>query len=120
MVTEKMDERLADQEWRLLSSGPPAPLLTPENVMIVVKEVRSWRRLGEHLLYMPESHLDSFQHQHGSDEACLKAVVERFLLGDYPYWQPSWREVIWALYKANEIHLADQIRSYAEPVQGTQ
>ena len=62
--------------------------------------------------------LDDLQHQHGSDENCLKAVVEKFLLGKGRYRKPSWRAVIWSLYKANELHLADQIRSYAEPVQG--
>ena len=85
--------------------------------MNVVKQVQSWRRLGKHLVY---SDLDDIQHQHGSDEACLKAVVEKFLLGEGLYQQPSWRAVIWSLYKASEIHLADQIRSHAEPVQGTQ
>ena len=55
--------------------------------------------------------------QHGSDEACLKAVVEAFLLGEGDY-QPSWRTVIHALHKANESHRADQIKNYAEPVQG--
>ena len=64
--------------------------------------------------------LDDLQHQHGSDKNCLKAVVEKFLLGGGQYWpqQPSWRAVIWSLYKAHEIHLANQIRIYAEPVQG--
>ena len=63
------------------------------------------------------SKVGDIQHQHGSDEACLKAVVEAFLLGEGDY-QPSWRRVIQALHWANESHLADQIKSYAEPVQG--
>ena len=62
------------------------------------------------------SKVGDIQHQHGSDEACLKAVVEAFLLGEGD--QPSWRRVIHALHQANESHLADQIKSYAEPVQG--
>ena len=85
--------------------------------MNVVKKVQSWRRLGKHLVY---SNLDHIQHQHGSDEDCLKAVVEKFLQGEGLYQQPSWRAVIWSLYKTNEITLADQIRSRAELVQGTQ
>ena len=64
------------------------------------------------------SKLDDIQDQHGSDEACLKAVVEVFLLGEGRYKQPSWRAVIHALHEASESHLADQIKSYAEPVQG--
>ena len=69
--------------------------------------------------------LDRIQRQRVSDEACLKAVVENFLSGKglygQPSWyrQPSWRAVIWCLYKANEIQLAEHIRSFAEPVQGT-
>ena len=59
----------------------------------------------------------NIQHQHDSDEACLKAVVEKFLLGE-GFYQPSWRAVIFTLDKADESHLADQIRSYGEPVQG--
>ena len=57
------------------------------------------------------------QRQHESDKACLKAVVEKFLLGEGLY-LPSWRRVIFSLDEANESHLADQIRSYGEPVQG--
>ena len=61
--------------------------------------------------------LNDIQRQHGSGEARLKAVVKAFLLGEGLY-QPSWRGVIHALHRANESHLADQIKSYAEPVQG--
>ena len=64
--------------------------------------------------------LDYIQEQYDFDEDCLKAVVERFLKGgNLLYKQPSWRAVIWCLYEANEFQLAEQIRSYAEPVQGT-
>ena len=94
-----------------------------------MKEVRSWRTLAKQLVYaydqddmtnkfFPNSiNLDDSQHQHGSDENCLKAVVEKFFLGGGRY-RPSWRAVIWSLYQAHEIHLANQIRIYAEPVQG--
>ena len=97
----------------------------------VVKGVRSWRTLAKQLVYAYDQdtsdtiyksirnsiNLDDLQHQHGSDDNCLKAVVEKFLLGGL-YGQPSWRAVIWSLYKTDELHLVDQIRSYAEPVQG--
>ena len=61
--------------------------------------------------------LDAIQHQHVSDEACLKAVVEAFLLGEGEY-QPSWRRVIHSLYEAGESHLAEKIKTNAEPCQG--
>ena len=82
-----------------------------------MKNVKSWRTLGEQ--YSNLSKLDNIQRQHVSDEARLKAVVEDFLSGKSWYKQPSWRAVIWSLYEANEIQLAEHIRSSAEPVQGT-
>ena len=64
-----------------------------------------------------DENLDAIQHQHVSDEARLKAVLESFLLGEY-YYQPSWRSVIHALHKAGESHLAEKIKINAEPQQG--
>ena len=61
--------------------------------------------------------LDAIQRQHVSDEACLKAVVEAFLLGEGRY-QPSWRMLIHQLHKAGESHLAEKIKTNAEPQQG--
>ena len=61
--------------------------------------------------------LDAIQRQHISDEACLKAVVEAFLLGEGRY-QPSWRSVIHSLHEAGESHLAEKIKTNAEPHQG--
>jgi hypothetical protein len=102
-----------------LSFSSPAPLLTLDNIFNVVKNVRSWRTLGEQILiYYSSSKLDAIQQLHVSDEACLKAVIEDFLSGKGHYEQPSWRAVIWSLYKANEIQLAENIGSFAEPVQG--
>ena len=63
--------------------------------------------------------LNEIQQQYDSDKDYLKTVVERFLKGSGPFNKPSWRAVIMCLYRANEIQLAEQIRSYAEPVQGT-
>ena len=101
--------------------------------MAVIGEVRNWRSLAKQLVYAydqecEESHafalftgafdLDVLL-EHGSDEDCLGAVVERFMQGrscHYP--QPSWRAVIWSLYCAKELQLADQIRNYAEPSKG--
>ena len=83
--------------------------------MKAVERVRDWRKLCEDLLGLFKD--KKIQDQHDTDEACLKAVVEKFLLGEGDY-QPSWRAVILTLDEANEIDLADQIRSYGEPVQG--
>ena len=80
----------------------------------------NWRRLGELLngmLYRYSDlsrriNLDRIFDEYESDEARLRAVVEES-------WHTlSWRVVIWALYCANEIDKAQQIRSYAEPLQG--
>ena len=61
--------------------------------------------------------LDTIQQQHVSNDARLKAVVEAFLLGEGEH-QPSWRMLIHALHRAGEIHLAETIKSNAEPLQG--
>ena len=61
--------------------------------------------------------LDAIQHQHVSDEVRLKVVLESFLQGEGKH-QPSWRRVIHALYGAGENHLAENIKTNAEPQQG--
>ena len=61
--------------------------------------------------------LDAIQRQHVSDEACLKSVVEAFLLGEGKH-QPSWRMLIHQLHKAGESQLAEKIKTNAEPHQG--
>ena len=91
------------------------PPLTLDTVFAVVKTMRSWRKLGEEL--MGKEKLDSIQYQHVSDEACLKTVVEAFLLGEGIY-QPSWRRLIHQLHKVEESHLAEKIKTNAEPHQG--
>ena len=97
----------------LLPLQPPP--LTLENVLKAVERVRNWERLcGARGLGV---NTFDIQRQHESDEAFLKAVVEKFLLGE-GYYQPSWRRVIYSLDLVDESHLADQIRSYGEPVQG--
>ena len=100
----------------------PGPPLTLDNILEAIKRVKSWRELGWWLLGRQsrftdrdQKELDAIQHQHVSDEACLKALVEVFLDGSY---QPSWRRVIHALHQAGESHLAEMIKTNAEPVQG--
>ena len=107
--------RLLDQALLLFSF--PAPPLTLETVFDVIKNVQSWRTLGENIYPQALFEPNTIQCQHVSDEACLKAVVKGFLRGKGQH-EPSWRAVIWSLYQAKEIQLAEHIRSYAEPVQG--
>ena len=86
-----------------------------------MKTVRSWRTLAAGLMGYKGSEgrkkLDVIQRQHISDDARLKAVVEAFLLGEGRY-PPSWRMLIHALYKAGETHMAEKIKTNAEPQQG--
>ena len=62
------------------------------------------------------TNLDRIHDGHESDEARLRAVVEKFLRE--PWSSPSWRNVIWALHCEDEIDKAQQIMSYAEPLGG--
>ena len=101
-----------------LSAAPP---LTVDMIFTLVKEVKSWRRLAKGLIHAYDQDLDALQRQHGSDEECLKAVIEIFLegKGGRSDRQPlSWRAVIRALYEANEVQVASNIKSRAEPLQG--
>ena len=61
--------------------------------------------------------LDAIERQHISDDARLKAVVEAFLLGEGLH-RPSWRMLIHRLHMAGEIHVAEKIKTNAEPQQG--
>ena len=62
------------------------------------------------------STLAAIRRQHVSDEVCRKAVVEAFLLGEG--YQPSWRRLIHSLHWVGESHLAEKIKTNAEPQQG--
>ena len=95
-----------------------APPLTLENVFDAVKRVKSWRDLGTWLLGDFEgSKLNAIEREFDSDETRLKAMLESFLLGEGEY-QPTWRRVIHALHKADEIAVARDILTYAETVEG--
>ena len=98
--------------------------------MSVVKGVKRWRTLAKQLVNAYNKNeiihrfdainLDDLQRQHHSDEDCLKTIVEIFLKGkgQHRYRPPSWRTVIWCLYMSDEIHLAEQIQSYGEQLEG--
>ena len=81
----------------------------------------NWRTLGKWLLGEEIEHqmirytnLDRIRDKYKSDEARLRAVVETSFLK----LGRSWRTVIWTLYCFGEIDKAQQISSYAEPLQG--
>ena len=84
----------------------------------VIKGV-NWHSFGEQLCHRRYcgTNLDKIVESCVSDEARLEAVVKHFL--DAGICKQSWRKVIWSLYLANQIELADpRIRSYAEPLEG--
>ena len=97
------------------------PPLSMDEVLQAVKGV-NWRRLGKELIgefwelesLTGSSNLVIIHDEHESDEARLRAVVKKFLTTG----KPSWRRVIWSLYCVHEIDKAQQISSYAEPLQG--
>ena len=102
----------------------PALPLTFDNVFEVMIIVRlSWKKLAEELLRWYDfrsndrKKLDAIEHEHISDEACLKAVVEAFLLGEGAY-QPSWRRLIHLLHCVEQSHVAEKIKTNAELHQG--
>ena len=105
----------------MLNTLHVAPPLSVDEVLKAVKGV-NWRSLGKELIgeKMEEvyplgyTNLDRIYDEHESDEAQLRAVVEKF----FSWGSPTWRDMIWALYCANEIDKAQQIRSYAEPLEG--
>ena len=83
--------------------------------------MRRWRKLANKLMgwldfkgSYGERKLDAIEQQYISDEARLKAVVEAFLQWKHA----SWRRLIHALYQAHENHLAEMIKTNAEPCQG--
>ena len=75
--------------------------------------VKNWKLLGG----MFGVDTGSIKLQNNSIQDCVKAVVEKFLLGKERF-QPSWRRVIWSLDCVGEVDLADKIISFGEPVQG--
>ena len=119
---------------RILSSLLVAPPLTSDVLLPLLKGVKSWRKLAKELIYAydeddpfsslltPPSYsqhnLDDLQLQWGTDEDCLKAVIEIFLQGRGRYKQPSWKAVLRSIYNTDDLQPAASIKSYAEPLQG--
>ena len=120
-----MKQAMQAPDWHSSFISPhPALSLTLDTVFEVVKSVRSWKELAEALMnwfdydWDKNGHkkLAAIQCQHVSDEACLRALVESFLLGEGKY-QPSWRRLIHVLHQTGESHLAEKIKTNAEPHQ---
>ena len=96
----------------------------------MVRTVRGISGFGKSV--SQRTNLDIIHDKHESNEARLRAVVEKFLTKQrLPlrarrvnlYSQPqqksaSWNRVIWALHCIDEIGKAQQIRNYAEPQEG--
>ena len=80
----------------------------------------SWRELAGWLIGWNDSNsedrkkLDAIERQHIYEDACLKAVVEVFLLREGVYR----RRLTHALYSAQESRLAEKVKTNAEPQQG--
>ena len=77
--------------------------------MKALEEVKDWEKVAEWLA------IDAY---YTSSISSLKEAVDEFLKGQ-GHFQPSWRAVIFALDVAQETPVANHIRSYGEPVQGS-
>ena len=100
----------------ICSSLHLAPPLTLSNVLAHVQDVKNWRKLGELLLPLDHGKLNAIQRENSTDQDRLRAAVEQWLKGEgLP---PSWRSLIWSLYLAGELTVADPIRGFAEPPRG--
>ena len=98
-------------ECPTLNAAPP---LIVDNVLKAIKGV-DWRGFGEQLCCY--HFVDEVVKGCVSDEARLEVIVKVYL--ECSLYKSSWRRVIWTLYEANQIELADpRIRSYAEPLEG--
>ena len=99
--------------YSLLCHSPsPAPPLTFDNLYSLLEEVKEeWKNLLNALLGVNVA-----SDQYDSDEAALKDVVERYLQQEHN--RRTWRGVIMALDMIGEVHVADKIMSFGEPVHG--
>ena len=78
-----------------------------------------WTVLGPWLID-DDKYDEMKQLQDTSNENCLRAVVECWLGGGGHdvVEEPSWRSLIWTLDAGGQTRVADNIRHFAEPVQG--
>ena len=101
----------------LIVLSPAAPAFTFENVMVALRGVNDWRKLGRWLLLRadPEPELQLIEQRHSCAEDCLRDAVQQWLSKDS---QRSWKRLIRKLDLADMSEVADPIRSWAEPVKG--
>ena len=90
-----------------------------DTVVKAVHGVRDWKDFGDWLLMWSSisdrnARLETIKQQHSSDGNYLHGVVEEWFKGH----RQSWRQIIFALDRAQESVVADRIRGYAEPPQG--
>ena len=93
-----------------------APPLTVENVLKYTQQVKNWREVGEWLLGYSEAKLDAIERKYSSNEDRMRAVVQQWLEGGGL--SQTWRSLVWALYCAGDIQVADLICRFAEPQRG--
>lgn len=86
-----------------------------DTVLTAVQGV-NWRTLGKKLLF--NVYVDKIEKLHQSDDGRLRAVLEHWMQDGGRHKEPSWRSIIWGLDGANETRTAENIRNFAEPVQG--
>ena len=87
--------------------------------MRAVHGVRDWKKFGKKLFAWSgisdhDARLQAIKQQYSSDGNYLHGVVEEWFKGHQQYW----RQVIFALDRAQESVVADRIRGYAEPPPG--
>ena len=107
-----------DTIWYVLTVPPStsAPLLTVDNVLVQIQEVKNWREVGERLLGYGSTKLEAIEREYRSSEHRMRAVVQQWLEGGHH--PPSWRWLVWALDLAGDIQVADPIRGFTEPPSG--
>lgn len=99
---------------RLLFILFTVPILNAVNFSTKLEKVQSWWKLGVALLVLWNK-LDEIERVYTKMQDRLKAMYDYFK-HMHPY--ANWRCVIWALDECGETKLADEIRSYAEPITG--
>ena len=91
-----------------------APALDDANFAAKLVNVRNWWNLGVALLVLWNK-LDEIERVYTTVEDRLKAIFAYFK-HMHPY--ANWRCVIWGLDECGDTQLANNIRSYAEPIAG--
>ena len=90
--------------------------LTVSNISRHLEEVDCIKEMGlGHYLNVPDSVLCEIEEQHSSKAYQMMATIEYWLSVDPT---PSWRRVLMALEKSNELEAAQYVRPYVEKLTG--